>query len=430
MRSRDREPSAFSTEQLRRLRGEAASRRATREKGVPILLLIIGFLAAQLAPARASAPIATDDARRAGVFELADTWSANVGDLDADGWKDVLLVRHFFKTARLYHNNRGHFSEIDAGTFSVKDRHDCAWGDVDQDGLPDVYCTIGACRGTCAKRNELWMQQPDHTFINRATEFGVTDPYGRGRWSTFLDVNHDAYPDLYVGNGSPRRDSISSPARLFINVGGSHFRDAEEYGVNEEIGSRSVQAVDFDRDGWSDLIVCGESSLFLYRNELGARFTDVAGSRGVPIGSCQQAMLVDLDGDGWRDLIRVRRTSLTVQLQATGFFGAPVYIRELVAGTDVAAGDINRDSRPDIYVVQGDGNHRDTMTNSPDLMLLNNGSGTRFSTVPIPQARYGRGQSVAAIDYNRNGRRDFLVLNGATGLDGPIQLISFWKHRR
>ena len=34
----------------------------------------------------------------------------------------------------------------------------------------------------------------------------VVDMYGRGREATFIDSNHDAYPDLFVGNDFPRSD--------------------------------------------------------------------------------------------------------------------------------------------------------------------------------------------------------------------------------
>ena len=40
----------------------------------------------------------------------------------------------------------------------------------------DPCCSIGAEHGTALKANQLWIQQPDHSFVDRATEFGVTDP--------------------------------------------------------------------------------------------------------------------------------------------------------------------------------------------------------------------------------------------------------------
>lgn len=84
-----------------------------------------------------------------------------------------------------------------------KDRHGCAWADVNQDGLLDFYCSVGANHGKLTdKANELWMQQPGGGFLNKAAAYGVTDPLGPGRQVTFLDVNHDPFCDLYVTNHS------------------------------------------------------------------------------------------------------------------------------------------------------------------------------------------------------------------------------------
>jgi hypothetical protein len=45
--------------------------------------------------------------------------------------------------------------------------------------------------------------------------------------------------------------------------------------------------------------------------------------------------------------------------------------------------------------------------------------------MPIPQTIQGIGESVAAIDYDRNGLSDFIVMNGRLKAIGPIRLIAF-----
>jgi hypothetical protein len=51
--------------------------------------------------------------------------------------------------------------------------------------------------------------------------------------------------------------------------------------------------------------------------------------------------------------------------------------------------------------------------------------GTALTQVPIPETSRGNGASVSPLDYNDDGTTDFLVTNGARGLAGPVQLISF-----
>ncbi|CAN5675629.1 hypothetical protein BH18ACT15_BH18ACT15_06750 [soil metagenome] len=42
----------------------------------------------------------------------------------------------------------------------------------------------------------------------------------------------------------------------------------------------------------------------------------------------------------------------------------------------------------------------------------------------LPAVGTGCGQTVAGIDYDGNGRRDFLVLNGRKKVAGPVQLFT------
>lgn len=393
-------------------------------------LLLIAALAGRPIPGETTKPVAIDAAEKAGIYFITRSWSAAVGDLDQNGWPDVLLGVHGDGPARLYRNDTGRFTEIDVGSFVDNDRHDCAWGDANRDGRPDVYCTVGADSGHGRGKNELWIQQTDQTFVDEAEAFGVMDEFGRGRRTTFIDVNHDTYPDLFVGNQFPRSDGNLSPNRLFINQGGSSFRDAIEYGLEAEQGALCVQAADFNSDGWDDLLVCGQQpfGMLLFLNEVGQHFAEVSGAVGIE-GFAPSARLADLDRDGLLDLAHIDRDSVKVQLQRAGAFEKPITVH---AGMPqprwIAVGDVNRDAALDLYVVQTCG--KDLATNYPDLMLLNNGRGTRFVESPIPQATEGCGDIASPIDFDRNGTTDFVVMNGygqnpGFKAEGPVQLISF-----
>lgn len=82
-------------------------------------------------------------------------------------------------------------------------------------------------------------------------------------------------------------------------------------------------------------------------------------------------------------------------------------------------GDVNGDRRDDIYLQLGSG-----LGNTPDVVLLNNGSGTGFTTLAVPSTRKGLAEDVIALDWNEDGLDDFLVLNG-NKRPGPVQLITF-----
>lgn len=389
------------------------------------LALVLGAAVATPAPASGQQVQAFDASESAGIFEVSRSWGASVHDVDRDGWDDVLISRHWGYASRLYRNDRsGAFEEAGAGTFMAADRHGCAWADVDGDDLPDAFCAMGGGRGAArGKPDELWIQQPDGTFVDEHQRFGLDGSYDRGRHATFVDVNHDAHPDLYVANGYPRRDGHRSLNRLFINEGGKSFRSAPGYRLNREVGGDSVQAVDYDADGWEDLLVCDQDGrVRLYRNVAGTRFRDVA-ARVQADGACRAARLVDLDGDLLPDLVQVAAGRLTVMLQRSGGFTAAVEKRSLSHGLSLAVGDVDGDSDQDLYVLQS-GPRYTSAPDKPDLMLLNQ-DGHDFTRTAIPQTSAGRGESVVEIDYDRNGLSDFIVLNGLGPTEGPIRLVAF-----
>jgi hypothetical protein len=376
--------------------------------------------------AQAMSVRAVDRATNAGIGELTLTHGAVIDNLNNDSLPDIFLGRHGLP-ARLYVNDgNGHFTETNQGKFSKKDRHGCGAADVNQDGLKDIFCTTGAATGTRAKRNELYIQQPDRTFVNRAARYGVLDPFGRGREGTFVRADGDTFPDLLVVNESERADGMPTPNRLLINRAGTDYRYAPEYGLEREVGDGAdsggvAAAADIDKDGWQDLLVQTDFGLRLYRNDQGTGFTDATASVGLG-QSVVDATLADVNGDTWPDIIQVTPSKLSVLQNIDGSFSS-TFSAPLSAGLAVAAGDVNGDERPDLYVMRA---KSATSTNAPDQVYLNNGTGNNFSLMSsIPSTSKGAAESVWPIDHDGNGLTDFLVLNGK-GVQGPVQLIAFF----
>ena len=368
---------------------------------------------------------AFDASRRAGIYEISHTWSATAGDFNDDGWDDAIVVRHK-RGLRLYRNEGGEFRDVRRSKFGTgyearKDRHHCVFGDVDRNGDDDIYCTVGGRRGTGPKSNQLWMRQRDRVFRLETSRYHVRDRWGRGRFATFLDADGDRWPDLFVANQFPRTDGHRSVNRLFLNVRGRRFHSAPRFGLQRELGGNSVQAIDFDRDGWEDLALCGDNDTgaFLFHNRRGNRF-DNARNRIGNGHSCRFIWLARLNGDSRPDLVRLTSRKLVISIQRNGRFGHASYARRVRGGRSLAVGDVNGDRRGDVYVVRaGPRNDR------TDLMLLNRRSGRRFVKFPIPQSTRGIGDSVTSIDYDRNGLDDFIVMNGHLRARGPIRLIAF-----
>jgi hypothetical protein len=303
---------------------------------------------------------------------------------------------------------------------SITDRHDCHAADFNQDGLEDIFCSVGADRGSHVKSNALYIQQPGGTYTDQAYQWNLSDPTSRGRFGTVLDVNNDGYPDLFYGAESLRPDGLPSIDRLYMNSGQGSFLDSPAMGLDLNIGSHCAHTVDYNSDGWPDLLVCGEAGgLHLFENMQGTGFKDVSSILGAPVNAVDAAM-VDVNHDNHPDLITLTGTKLAERLQlANGTFKAPKTLLTVKGGTALAVGDVNGDNNPDIYVVGG----KTGGTNAPDYLLPGNATGG-FTMTAIPETTAGAGEEAYPIDYTKDGLTSFLVLNGETPITGPIQLLT------
>ena len=255
----------------------------------------------------------------------------------------------------------------------------------------------------------------------------MLDPFGRGRSARFIDANGDSRPDLFVANDPTRGDGLPSPNRFLTNQLEGGLRYAPEYGLQLETslqGSNNASVGDLDKDGWQDLLLTTPQGLRVYHNEQGRSFTEVAASVGLG-QSPRDVTLADVNADGWLDVIEVEPSKLSVFTNSNGKFSS-VFSTALQYGHSVAAGDVNSDNRPDVYVMRG----RDAAgANAPDQVYLNDGASfTQMSS--IPSTSQCEADSVAPLDYDGNGLTDFLVLNGGGeegSLAGPVELIAFFR---
>jgi hypothetical protein len=384
---------------------------------------------ASVAATSSGVPVsAVNKAADAGISGNTPTYGAIIADFNNDTKPDIFLGRHGGLPSLYENAGNGHFQQTNQGTFAQADRHVCDAADVNGDGLKDIFCTEGALQGTSPKRNELYIQRADHTFAEQAGQYGVLDPFGRGRSAKFIDANGDSRPDLFVANNPSRGDGMPSPDRFFTNQLGNAFRYAPAYGLERETSPQGSNANvgDLDKDGWQDLLLITPAGLGVYHNEQGKGFTNVAASVGLG-QKPKDLTLADVNGDSWLDVIEVEPTKLSVFVNTNGKFSS-VFSTSLQYGHSVAAGDVNSDNRADIYVMRGPDA---AGVNAPDQVYLNDGDGASFTRMSsIPSTSQGVADSVAPLDYDGNGLTDFLVLNGCGQMEcgpGPVELIAFFR---
>jgi hypothetical protein len=333
-----------------------------------------------------------------------------------------------------------------------------ALGDINNDGLIDIFMTSNM------GKNKLYLNKGNFEFEDISQKAGIE---GKG-WSTgvsFADVNGDGLLDIYVCK-SGNEAGAENHNELYINNGDLTFTEkAKEYGIDESSGN-STQGVffDYDKDGDLDLfllknfpIAIGSFNLKdnkrlvrdsiggdkLFRND-GNKFTDVSASAGIygsSIGFGMGVSVGDINQDGWMDIYVsndfFERDYMYINNHDGTFKETLV---DMIKSTPISSmgsdmADINNDHYPEIFATDMLPEHNDrlkTKTTFEDwanyksnvdngyyhqftrnMLQLNNTDGT-FSEI-------GRLAGVCATDWSwgsiiadldNDGLKDIFVANG------------------
>jgi hypothetical protein len=254
-----------------------------------------------------------------------------------------------------------------------------AAGDLNNDGLTDLFFTGNQVS------NQLYLNKGALSFADVSAKAGIG---GRaGGWKTgvtLADVNADGWLDIYVCYSGLRPDSLRRN-QLFINNRNLTFTDrAADYGLADSGYGVQATFFDYDRDGDLDCFLINhnlknyqrkEAAVMryerdanagdkLFRNDNG-HFVDVseaAGIRGNALGFGLSCAVSDINGDGWPDIYVtndfVEDDYCYINQQGQNPAG-PAFRDELreridhtsysAMGADVA--DLNNDGRSDIMTL-------------------------------------------------------------------------------
>jgi hypothetical protein len=126
----------------------------------------------------------------------------------------------------------------------------------------------------------------------------------------FIDYDADGWPDLLLvgpeGGVRTRTPGSAASCALFRNQRGQRFENVtHEVGLDRLSGRWHGCAVaDLDNDGWPDVLITGYRRQVLLHNESGQRFVDVTARSGIVSDTWgTSASFFDADRDGLVDLL-------------------------------------------------------------------------------------------------------------------------------
>ena len=390
-------------------------------------------------------------------------------DYDADGWQDILLIngmdwpghKRQRSTLRLYKNNRnGTFTDVTkaAGLDLEMYGMGVAVGDYNNDGFPDLFIT-------CVGQSRLFRNTGKGTFLDVTRAAGLGTRQALSTSALWFDYDRDGLLDLFVCNyvrWSPEHDvfcsldgknkSYCTPEAyrgdtcwLFHNRGDGTFDDVTATSGIFDSSSKSlgVAMLDFDQDGWPDLLVANDTQPNkLYKNLRNGKFKDVAVEAGVAFsteGKARAGMGVDaadFENSGkpgiaitnfdneMIGLYRAAQTGTYDDISVAAGVGLP---SKNTLGFGCAFFDVNLDGLLDLAVANG--HIEETVRNihgnvgyaQPPQLFMNLGQG-KFQDVAssieggFAQPKVGRG--LAYGDFDRDGSLDVLL----TTNNGPAYL--------
>lgn len=381
-------------------------------------------------------------------------------DYDADGWPDILLVngmdwpghKRQRSTPKLFHNNRnGTFTDVTARAGLDIELYGmgAAVADFDNDGFPDLLITA-------VGQNRLFRNTGKGTFIDITVKSGLGGRRGFSTSALWFDYDRDGLLDLFVCNyvaWSPEHDVFctvdgknksyctpeafhGSTCWLFRNRGNGAFEDVTAKSGIFDASSKSlgVSLIDYDRDGWLDLLVANDTQPNkLYRNNRNGTFEDVGVRAGIAFsedGKARAGMgidVADFRNSGVAGIAITNFDNEMIALYQGGRGGVYADVSlptgvgrasEKSLGFGCAFADLNLDGHLDLIAVNG---HIDETVRSvagnhgyaqPPHLFFNNGHGG-FQDVAqqtgsgFAAPKVARGLALA--DFDRDGDVDVLM---------------------
>jgi len=362
------------------------------------------------------------------------------GDYDNDGFTDIVVTvkRH----ARLFHNEKnGTFKDVTetsglsavdideiAGLPAARAASALTFIDYDHDGDLDLYTTCSSVLCDSPSANEMWRNNGDGTFTKVTHETGLAAGAGYGAIGT--DYNNDRAVDIIIAGTTGGVGSVVSPV-IYPNPREGRFTPHAL--IQSQQPTVGVVALDFDHDGWMDLVFThdGSPAFTLWRNNHGKSFEHFEQIK-LPETNWARAFglaAFDYDNDGWVDLVAVGETKegkgeikLFRNLGPDGFKDVTADVGldkiHLESPRAIITGDYDNDGAVDLLITQNHG---------PAVLLRNEGGNQnhwlRLAIKGLNDNKSAIGTKVEVFSGGNRQKFEIYGSNGYLGQNSPYLTV-------
>jgi len=298
--------------------------------------------------------------KKAGLDPKMEGSGCTAGDYDNDGWSDLVLSGN--DDVRLFHNRKnGTFEDVtaDANIGANNLNLGVTFIDYDHDGDLDLLITRS---GDKAEWGDMFRNNGDETFTDVSEKLGFWEMGSSGGEGAIgTDYNNDRAVDILVPGLGPG---------ILQNPREGKFLLQRPWSADMPAPVRGAAVLDFDHDGWMDMAFTHDGwtngqSITLWRNDKGKKldrvgFPKVEWLKGWGIAA------IDYDNDGWVDLVAVGETKdgkgevrLFRNLGADGFKDVTADVGldkiQLKDPRAIITGDYDNDGATDLLITQNHG---------------------------------------------------------------------------
>lgn len=310
-----------------------------------------------------------------GQISSSSQWGMTVGDIDQDGHKDVISGGNSDGVHHMSISSRGVSSMTNLPNGNVF-MQGCNLADINNDGWLDFFAChdVGTSKiwgndGTGTLLFENWIDLTTTPSSDNSGNYG----------SVWTDFDNDGDIDLYIAKCRQGVNNENDPRRinmLFVNNGdGTYTEKAAERSIAIKEQSWTVDFADIDNDGDFDMFLTNHTNtLTLYENDGLGYYTEITEGSGFEFGGFfLQSKFVDFDNDGFVDLLYSGESWGLFRNNGNKTFTDITATSNLITNDDLHSfgiGDLNKDGFLDIYASYGNTYVNADMAH-PDKLWLN-----------------------------------------------------------